>query len=361
MKLVESTPFDISEYCGNLIVTFLSEDSVGVQELFDFLDKNGYEYIKNEIGFHTLMKSSYLSGIEKLLESCGCYILYLTNNFAKKKNRVLRNNIFYQIGYLEARKEQIIVPFIEKGTKVKSLKLSETPIQQQNTLTKTSELHNTLRGTDERFRSIIMQNSFYENPTLNHLTKDRIEYRRLHVSLNITKENLEKAIAKYCSIVGDFSIKEDDFVNVLRHNLTCGAKIISFGAKSRMTTHLSPYEEEMHCINTYDFPTNFTCSHRYKKYNDENDASDLAAKYKLEIILPIHKLLGVNFKSFVKAKAPLTADVLEILFASNFTSNHDAFKSGNAIYFSLNFPNSEPFEFDHSLNIGSVADYLYPQ
>ena len=149
------------------------------------------------------------------------------------------------------------------------------------------------------------------------------------------------------------------FINVLRDNLTCGARVISFGTKSRMTTHLSPYANEMECINTEDFPKNFTCSHLYKALDEKK--GNLKAKYKLEIKLPIHNLLGVNFKSFIKAKSPLDAEILKTLFDSSFTKQNDLHVSGNTLYFSLDFPNAEAFEFDRTLDIGNVADYLYPQ
>ena len=303
MKLLkENTPFDITEYCGNLIVTFLSADAENVQPLLNVLDKNGYEYIRNEIGFHTLLKNSYLSGIENNLNICGCYVLFLTDNFNNNEYRVLKNNIFYQIGYIEARKEQIIVPFVQKGANVN---LAGTPVQQQNAISTFDELLKTLNGNDERFRSIIMQNSFYESDDLNYLTKDRIKYRKLYVSLDIAKKDLKNAMSKYGSIIGDPNLSEEDFINALRYNLTCGARVISFGTPSRLTTHLSPYADEIKCINTEDFPTSFKCSHRYKKYSETGEKEERIAKYKLEIILPTHELLGVNFKSFIKATHPM--------------------------------------------------------
>ena len=358
MKLLkENSRFDITEYCGNLIVTFLSADKENVQPLLEFLDKNGYEYIKNELAMHTVLKNSYLSNIERELDSCGCCILYLTNNFNDPKYRVLKNNILYQVGYLDARREDIITPFIEKGS---SVNLSGTPLMTANTISTYKEILDMLQDSGDRFRSIVMQNKFYDDQELNYLTKDRIEYRRLLVSLEISKRSFKNAFAKYRSKTGERSTDEKLFVNVLRDNLTCGARIISFGTKSRLTTHLSPYANEMECINTVDFPKSFTCSHLYKEIN-EKEKGNLKAKYLLEIILPIHNLLGVNFKPFVKAKAPLDAEILEILFGDNFSKQNDIHISGNTIYFSLDFPNAEPFDFDRTLDIGKIADYLYPQ
>ena len=116
MKLIENASFDITEYCGHLIVTYLSDDKLAVRELLEVLDKAGYEYIDNEVGLHTVLKNSYTANIESLLDDCGCYILYVSKHFEDKKNRALRNNIWYQIGRLEIKKSQIVVPFVPHGT-----------------------------------------------------------------------------------------------------------------------------------------------------------------------------------------------------------------------------------------------------
>ena len=75
MKLVSNTPVDITEYCGNLMVTYLSEDKSMAQPVLTALRENGYEYIENEIGMQTILKNGYLSGTQQLLNSCQHKIL----------------------------------------------------------------------------------------------------------------------------------------------------------------------------------------------------------------------------------------------------------------------------------------------
>ena len=355
MKLLDNVPFDITEYCGNLIVTYLSDDKEKVQFLLTFLNQNGYEYVENEVGLHTVLKSAYLSQMQSHLNECGCYILYLTDSFNAAENRVLKNNILYQIGFLEARREQIIVPYVEPGA---NIDLSKSPLQQANIIRSTGEVLDMLRHSGDRFRSVIMQNSFYAEPKLNYLTKDRIEYRRMLVELDISKKDFKNAFAKYRSAVGELNMTEKEFIDALRDNLSCGARLLSFGTQERITTHLSPYLEEMQCVNTLDFPVSFSCAHIYK---EDNGKGDRKGTYTLEIILPIHKLLGVNFKPFLRAKAPLSTEILKLLFASNFSKKNDVAVVGSTLYFSLDFPNAEAFYFDPALGIGKIADYLYPQ
>ena len=78
-------------------------------------------------------------------------------------------------------------------------------------------------------------------------------------------------------------------------------------------------------------------------------------------MLPIHRLFGVNFKPFLRTHGDLTPDILKLLFASNFVEGTDPHISGDRLYFSLNFPNAKAYAFDHSLDIGEVGDYLFPQ
>ncbi len=357
MKLLSNTPFDITEYCGNLIVTYLSDDKAAVQPLLQFLQNNGYEYIENEIGLHTIIKSAYLTNIQPQLDTCGCYILFVSENLNLPENRVLRNSIFYQVGFLEARRQQIVVPYL-KDDAAQSV-LASTPIQTASAIRSTEGILLALGPDDDRFRSVIIQNTFYADNELNILTRDRIEYRRAIVSMDITETDFRNAYDKFRSRTNDLSMTEQEFFNALQYHMSCGARILSFGTEDKLTTHLYPYTNEQKCLNTIDFPTNFSCSHVYK--DDREKLDDLKGNYILEYILPIHKLLGVNFKLFIQAENSMNVDILQMLFASNFSEENDVKIVGNRLYFSLALPNAEPFDFDRGLNIGQLADYLYPQ
>ncbi len=356
MKILSNTPFDITEYCGNLIVTYLSDDKNAVQPLLEFLQKNGYEYIENEVGLHTIIKNAYLSNIQQELSSCGCYLLYLSPSLDLPENRVLRNSVFYQVGFLEARRQQIVVPYMDPDKKID---LSKTPLQAADVIDSTQDVLEMLGPGDDRFRSVIMQNNLYADEDLNILTRDRIEYRRLILTLDIYKNDFKNAYDTFRSRTNDLSMTEQEFFNALQYHMTCGVRVLSFGTEDKLTTHLSPYANEQKCLDTVDFPTNFVCSHMYKE--DSNLGEDILGTYTLEFIIPIHKLLGVNFKPFIRAEKPLETDILQMLFATDFTQEHDVQTNGDGIYFSLCFPNATPSPFNSALNIGTVADYLYPQ
>lgn len=367
MKLVSNTPCDITEYCGNLIVTYLSDDKKDVQPLLNSLKESGYEYIENEVGLETIIKGSYLSDKHDQLRICGRYILFVTENLQKPENRVLRNCIFYQIGYLTAKRPHSIILYA-KNEGLKNAMAGTPHLKDLSANWVTESVKNNLASMNasqsaQQFSSVVMQNKFYTDDTLNRLTKDRIEYRRLVVTMDITEEDFKAAYDLYRSITTDLSLSEPEFINKIQSDMSCGARILSFGTENKLTTHLFPYAAEQVCKDTEDFPTNFSCAHVFRHDKDKRD--DLKAMYTLEYILPIHKLLGVNFKLFIRAEKDeereMYIEVLEALFRSNFKEKNDKHTRGNTLFFSLDFPNAEPFPFNHGLDIGDVADYLYPQ
>ena len=137
MEIISKKEFDITEYCGNLIVTYLSEDKSYAAEVKALLDSKGYAYFDNEVGIHTVLKNSYVDDIEEKLAECGCYLLLVSKNFneerkrlfGNKKNRSLKNHIWYQVGILNGRRMDIVAPVaIGQG----SINLNGTPLLQSN-------------------------------------------------------------------------------------------------------------------------------------------------------------------------------------------------------------------------------------
>ncbi len=362
MKLLETVNFDITEYCGNLIVTYLSDDKPQVSEILRELDAKGYEYYLNEVGVHTVLKNSYVDDIQDKLSSCGCYLLFLSKNFDDKKNRALRNNIMFQVGVLESRRPGIVVPVVKGGTKTS---LAGTPMQSLNII----DVGAIGALLTDKSRPQIARNEYYGDDAkpeelsknLNFYTKDRIEYRKLELSLDIAETDFEAALKlvrkKRSNCTGE------EFFDILRDEMTCGARLVSFGSKGRLTTNLVPYENEIKVAESKDYPESFTC--RKVFVEDRKRTDGRLGEYKLEIILPIHKLLGVNFKCFVKGGPNVSSEVLKQLFASNFEEKNDVAEKQNskAVYFCIPLYEEEDFPVpdEYKNDIGSICDYLYPQ
>ena len=366
MEIISKKEFDITEYCGNLIVTYLSEDKSYAAEVKALLDSKGYAYFDNEVGIHTVLKNSYVDDIEEKLAECGCYLLLVSKNFneerkrlfGNKKNRSLKNHIWYQVGILNGRRMDIVAPVaIGQG----SINLNGTPLLQSNII-KIDEIEETL---NKNYKAVISNNVFYNADTvdqanLNRYTRDRIEYRRLEVSLEVTEENFNKAL-DLLNMKGNQKSRED-FIDLLRDDALCGAKLVSFGSEERLTTNLLPYKEEMDILNVdYPNPDAFTCMHVFSE--DKECKNGIMGRYKFEIILPIHKLLGINFKTYIKGKNTLTSNVIKQLFASNFNDKSDVFESNRALYFCISAYDEETFPIHPELQekLGNYCDYLYPQ
>ena len=352
MELTQNQAFDITEYCGNLIVTYFSEDKESANALIKILKEEGYDCIANELSFHTVMKNSYVNDFSQLLDECGCYVLLLSPAFDNPKYRSLRNQVWYQTGYLQSKRTGAIVP-MQLGDG--NVNLAGSPISQSHVVKSAEEL---LRAFSHKFHTSLAKAEFYENPTLNSYANRRIDYRKMIVKMDITTEDFRRALDAYCEEAEDEDIDEKDFEKILRDNLDCGAKLISFGGGEEVTAQLSVYRAESYPI-PIDYPQNFT---NKKLYVARDGKKGLHAEYLLELIMPIHRLFGVCFKPYIQSNdRDLTARILQTLFASNFTKKNDVVLDGNRIWFSLNFPNAKVNNVDKQLGIGTKADFLYPQ
>lgn len=354
MRLVSNVPFDVTEYCGHLIVTYLSEDKDEVANFLDELRAKGYHFEENAINLHTILNTTRVAEMEEHLEDCGCYILCLTSHFAKPSWRALCNHIWFQIGVLEARHPGSVIPY--KAPAAPFIDLSGEPLQRPHIIDKVEELEKVFDG---RFRSTLAKCNFYEDEELNRTVRRRLGYTKMEIALQIKKSVFEETLAIYNKNFRK-NLDKDGFLRVLRDNLSCGARLISFGSEERLNTHLLPYREEMHTVTNIDYPINFSCKHVFKP---EKEKGELLGEYWLEIILPIHRLLGVNFKCFIKGNKNLPIQCLKKLFDPNFLPENDAkmIENSNKLYFSLDFPNKESFEISEELGIGKQADYLFPQ
>lgn len=353
MRLVSNAPFDVTEYCGHLIITYLSEDKDEVAGFLDELRCKGYHYVENAIDLHTILNTTRVADMEENLEDCGCYVLCLTSRFQVPSRRALRNHIWYQIGLLEARHPGSVVPY--KAPKTPNIDLSGEPLQRPHIIDEVGDLEKIFDG---RFHSTLAKCDFYEDPELNRTVRRRLGYTKMEVALEITQTAFDAALEELNSRGAEYN--KEDFLRILRDNLTCGARLIGFGSEERLNTHLLPYRAEMHTVTDMDYPVNFSCKHVFKP---EKEKGELLGEYWLEIILPIHRLLGVNFKCYIQGNQNLSHEVLEKLFAPNFPPKNDLkiADTGDKLYFSLDFPNRESFKVPKELGIGNQADYLFPQ
>jgi hypothetical protein len=106
------------------------------------------------------------------------------------------------------------------------------------------------------------------------------------------------------------------------------------------------------------------------------------AELTMDILMPIHKLLGTNFKCFITSKnQTLPIYLIALLFEGDFAQNITPFiddtveskafwidkypketfidEENNRLYFSVGLSTND--NTDESLGVGKYADYTYPQ
>jgi len=269
----------------------------------------------------------------------------------EERNRALRNHIWYQIGHMQSQDKDVIVPICLDDSKVS---LGSTPLQEYNIVRGVEE---TMMTVTKKFRHAATKSSFFDDIETNRYVNLRLDYRKLVIKLDITEESFADAKEEYCDILGEGDIEDSEFEKVLRNDVSMACKLISFGSEQRLTAQLMPYRSEMFFPAT-EYPRSFSCK---KLYVNKRGFGEVVGEYLFELVLPVHRLFGVNFKACVKGQGSVEASVLERLFAPNFEEKHDPHTHENAVYFSLAFPKAKHYDIDPSLNIGSEGDYLFPQ
>ena len=351
MELLQNEPFNINEYCGTTVLTYFSEDVKLADALFASLSVAGYNCVRNELSFHRVIKNAYIAEVNEMLSTCGCYLLLIGECFDDPKNRTLRNHLWYQVGKLQAIRREIVIPYAPAGTPAD---FAQSPLGRCNVLQTEGDL---LRTLANNFRNTLSKNEFFEENELNRYVGKRLDYRKMIIRFDITRDDFEAAMEEYAEETGEGMMTEEGFEAVLRDGVECAAKLLSFGSENILNAQLMPYRNEM-SPTPVDYPETFTCNRLYSR-NRAEDA--VFAVYTFELVLPIHRLFGVNFKPFLRPRGGLTPEILEILFASNFVPGTDPHISRDRLYFSLNFPHAKAFAFDPALDIGKSADYLFPQ
>ena len=110
MIVLSNSIFDISQYYGSLVVTYLSRNDDLYDEMFSSLKNRGYEFTQNELSNDKLSSSEYINNSNAHLKNCACYLLIMTKELFEKQNQAFRNLIWYQIGYVNTLKQNAIIP-----------------------------------------------------------------------------------------------------------------------------------------------------------------------------------------------------------------------------------------------------------
>jgi hypothetical protein len=164
----------------------------------------------------------------------------------------------------------------------------------------------------------------------------------------------------------------------------CGSKIVSFGNDKFLTPQMIPYKDEIY-TKVEDYPQIITGKKTYTLLSSEaQQETGVRAELTMDILMPVHKILGSYFKCYISSKEEKCPIFLLLtLFEGDFTNSQPEIsydisentedwlkiypksthvdKENNRFYFSVGMLNENDIEIDASLNIGSDMDYMFPQ
>lgn len=398
MKILSNEPCDISDYCGNIIVSYLEEDAGEVQDIKDWLQSQGYDYEDNAISPAKLLKSSYCDIYNALLKNCGLYIFPITNNF-NEKFRPRINVILYQAGFLEASSRNRIYPYICKSYRdakkaedarvasgediskdpCKLIDLEQLPLRDLERVLSITSLDEKFKESDHKHISVydyIKKNKPYKanatdkkiNASTVSLFQRFISYRKLTVHFDITENDINNCIINASSRLLE---TEKGVISWLGDGIQCGTRIFAFGNESTITNSTRPYEEESRIDKDIALTIPNGRCFFIKNTDDEYTKTKIRGTLVTEFIIPVHKLLGVYYKCFIRginttnpnAREEQWGQALENLLASSFTDKNDATRDYTDIYFCFETQNSAEKKYKISIPkvYGKLSNYMHPQ
>lgn len=346
-----------SEIIGDkMLLTYLYEDEEKVSSLIKKLDNRGICYRAIAKSNLVCKKNSYISDIEFQIDNSKIAVIVLSEAFFDERNKELQSITWYEIGYLLGQKKKIALYFIDIDNSSLAEKLYKTPIRQIQGCNNEEELIKFINANN------IMENLFYVDEDINRYASKRISYCKLTAVFNIYKSNILE-MTKQLSKFGD-DFEANTVLNMFLQDLVCGVTVTSFNKKNAINEMFIPYLAETNII-MKDFPVNF----QYSKPEllDYSSAEDIFATIKADFIIPVHSLLGVNFKPFIafkrksKFKSEFMIHILEKNYNSNDLENYDIFIKNDdhlqRVYFLLDMAESE--EEDCTI-VGNKTNYMFP-
>ena len=403
MEILQNENCNINDYCGHIILSYLEADKEKANQVKEWLNEKGYDYIDNEVSPVNLFQGSYCQKFNELLANCSYYIFLLTKNF-NENNRPLVNVILYQIGVLEANSVDRVIPLemYEDGFTVRDkdtlegLDKDEKRDPQKTYYIKTDKLLLTAQKANSKERLLNNLKAPLSNVSFPDLYKakegktlrERLTYRSIQVSFDITDKDFRDAIA-YAKQKNRAALKTPKrLISWLNTRLSSGTVVFSFGTEATFTNNTRPYESESTLTNPcclkmkkgriYLVMNTEKDSQKVKAEQDNNGAqknSVIIGRLLAEFIVPVHKLLGANFKCFLQFISPNAsqdqtdieetsqeyADILAILLRSNFADDlsNDVKTHLGRLYFRFNFKDTKDFPIP--AEYGKKANYIYPQ
>ncbi len=380
MDIISNSFYDVRAQYGRLIIVCLEADEKKTQQLRLELSKAGYAYIFFPISRETFARRDYLSEIIKALENCSCFIPVITDNMFDDAYAICRNIFWFTVGYVQTRCAGGIVPFLADGT---GEQISATPLKNANVLNKAEDVIKTL---ENKYAHRLMKSRYYDNYLLNYYAYNRIIYRRISLKCKIYEKDFQRVCEEMQYEWGSsVEVKLDRF---LTSNLTCAYKVLGFGCDNAIEPQFEPYKDEIHPSEN-GLASSIICESSYALVDDaEREETGVHAELTIDAIVPVHKLFGVYFKSYISLKQTDYFWIVPVLFSrdvgkcvSSESPTDDqledpvywngVFSKGahvdfgkSRLYFSLGFERhneEKSIVLTPEMGVGVTADYIFPQ
>ncbi len=342
---------------SKMLLTYLDEDKEKVNGLITLLEERGVYFDAVPKSMKICKKNSYISDIENQIDSAKVGVIVLSNAFFEDRNADLQNITWYEIGRLIGQKKKIVLYFLDISSGDIAEKLYRTPVRQ---IQGCNNINDLLKFIDD---NNIMENLFYANSDINKYASKRISYFKITPIFNIYHSNIKEMTEQLNKFGDDYD--EKTVLNMFLQELICGATIVSFNKKKNLNEAFIQYMDEVDIL-MKDFPVNF----QYSKPEllDYSSNEDIYATIKAEYIIPVHALLGVDFKPFVafkkrsKFRPNFITHILEKNYNTTDLSDRDIFMKTdehlNRIYFLFDM---ESHDEENTEIVGSKTNYIFPQ
>ena len=382
MKLLSDSQFDIHEYFGDLVIIYPEDAENAVKEITSLFDVSGHVYHAIAISEETISDRGFMETTAALIDGCACLVPVMSKSLFEEKNVFYRTLFWRFIGYMKAHSSDAIVPYIPKG---EGVSLAGTPLQDLDIMSSADLLMQTLLG---KYSARLLRNNYYKNRRTNLYASKRILYHCLRLRFYIHDECFKNAKELLYYYTSEDMESDGEFDKYLEENLICGCKIISFGSDERLEPQMMAYKDEVH-PDIESLPRTLIGKKSYRKLTEEERESDemrdLRAEVTVDLLIPVHKLLGTYIKPYVKCLSKdcpveVIAALLEADLSGCEPTPYDEIEDGadfwmtrlpetsfidsekKRLYFGLDFEKPEnPITPDPALKVGKYLEYVYPQ
>ena len=380
MDIISNALYDVRSQYGRLILVCLESDEQKTQQLRLELSRAGYAYMYFPISKETISRRDYLSEIIKSLDACSCFIPVISDTLFEESSSIYRNIFWFTVGYVQTKSAGSIVPYLADGD---GHQLAATPLKNANLVNAPEDVIKTL---ENKYSSRLMKSQYYDNYLLNFYAYNRILHRRINLKCRIYESDFQRVCeAMEYEWGSSAELKLDRYLSA---NLVCAYTVLSFGCDNAIEPQFEPYREEVHPSES-GIASSIICRSTYTPLEDaEKEKTGVHAELEIEAIVPVHKLFGVYFKTYITLKQKDYFWIVPALFSHDiggcapdqFPTDDEiedpsywkkAFPKGvyanfskSRLYFSLGLErhnNDKSIELTPEMGVGDTADYIFPQ